>query len=202
MRLPRSDVSRARDRIHDARVMDPDRRSLTFPLARASRTTRRRPRPAPGRRREVAGRGPQHRGERAKDELDVSGKIRHTRRDREGAGVGLDESIDERASRHVTEPLADREPVEPQANKPARLTAPRTAGTDCHSSSSTGSGCTRRAASGSARNAAASASRSRRTTVVASRSAAVVFPAARGPTRRTAGSWAKSAVRPTYFEIA
>jgi hypothetical protein len=57
----------------------------------------------------------------------------------------------------------------------ARLTAPRTEGTSCHSSSSSGSSYPPSATSGSAWNAAASRGRSRRATPAAWRAAVVVL---------------------------
>ncbi len=70
----------------------------------------------------------------------------------------------------------------------ARLTAPSTSGTDCHSSRRTGSAMAPSAASGSALKATASGSRSSRTTVRAILRAVVVLPVALGPVRRIAGS--------------
>src|SRR5215472_10158195 len=73
----------------------------------------------------------------------------------------------------------------------ARLTAPSTSGTTCHSSTSNGKGPTASAASGSARTTAASAGRSSRNHSRQWRRPVVVLPHARGPTTRTAG-WSAS----------
>ncbi len=69
----------------------------------------------------------------------------------------------------------------------ARFTAPRTAGTSCHSSRRAGSRKVRRAASGPAWKAAARAGWSRWTVSAQICRAVVVLPAARGPLTRTAG---------------
>jgi hypothetical protein len=77
----------------------------------------------------------------------------------------------------------------------ALLTAGKTSGASCHSSSNRGSFRRRRAASGSALNTADSAGRSRRTTSAACCLAVVVLPTARGPLMSTAGKSRRSLAR-------